>query len=151
MFHDKVPIRVAANPYQITPFKWYGVVETDKTYESVIVNSSIPEVDPQGTEQTYYKPPDTDVIRAAKSSYLGGAFIDWARFPIVEVEKRDSPVMYVVSFRDIRYAYPERRGVPLSAFVVLDRNLRPVDEGFYSRNPVKNRMESTTPEDEQKP
>jgi inner membrane protein len=151
MFHDKVPIRVAANPYQITPFKWYGVAETDKTYESVIVNSSIPEVDPQGTEQTYYKPPDTDVIRAAKSSYLGGAFIDWARFPIVEVEKRDSPVMYVVSFRDIRYAYPERRGVPLSAFVVLDRNLRPVDEGFYSRNPVKNRMESTTPEDEQKP
>jgi inner membrane protein len=151
MFHDKVPIRVAANPYQVTPFKWYGVAETDKTYESVIVNSSSPEVDPQGTGQTYYKPPETDVTRAAKASYLGGAFIDWARFPIVEVEKRDSPVTYLVSFRDIRYAYPERRGVPLSAFVVLDSNLRPVDEGFYSRNPVKNRMESTSPEDDQKP
>jgi len=151
MFHDQVPTRVAANPYQINPFKWYGVAETVKTYESVIVNSSAPEVDPQGAEQTYYKPPYSEVIRAAKSTYLGGAFIDWARFPIMEVEKRESPLTYVVSFRDIRYAYPERRGVPLSAFVVLDGNLRSVEEGFYSQNPVKNRMESTSPEDEQKP
>jgi inner membrane protein len=151
MFHDKVPARVAAFPYQITPFKWYGVAETDKTYESVIVSSSTPEVDPQDAEQTYYKPLDSDVIRAAKSTYLGGAFMDWARFPIIEVEKRESPLSYLVSFRDIRYAYPERRGVPLSAYVVLDSNLRSVDEGFYSRNPVKNRMKSTSPEDEQKP
>ena len=151
MFHDKVPTRVAAFPYQINPFKWFGVAETDKTYESVIVNSSTPEVDSQGAEQTYYKPPDSDVIRAAESTYLGGAFIDWGRFPIIEVEKRESPVMYIVSFRDIRFAYPERRGVPLSAYVVLNSNLRAVDQGFYSRNPVKNRMESTSPEDEQKP
>jgi inner membrane protein len=151
MYHDRVPIRVGVNPYQINPFKWYGVAETESTYESVIVNSSAPEVDPQGTGQTYFKSPDSDVIRAAKSTYLGGAFLDWARFPQIEVEKRESPVQYIVSFRDIRYAYPERRGVPLSAYVILDGQLRSIDEGFYSRNAVKNRMESTSPEDEQKP
>jgi inner membrane protein len=151
MFRDKIPTRVGAFPYEVNIFKWHGVAETDQTYESVMVNSSTPEVDPQGTAQSYYKPQDSEVIRAAKASYLGGTFLDWARFPIIEVEKREAPVLYVVSFRDIRYAYPERRGVPLSAYVVLDRNLQLLDQGFYSRNAIKNRLESTNPEDEQKP
>jgi hypothetical protein len=34
---------------------------------------------------------------------------------------------------------------------VLDRNLQLLDQGFYSRNAIKNRLESTNPEDEQKP
>lgn len=151
LFHQKVPLRVGAFPYMVNPFKWHGVAETENTYESVIVNSSTPEVDPQGVGQTYFKPADSEPIRAAKASYLGGAFIDWAGFPIVEAEKREQPAEYVVSFRDLRFAYPDRRGVPLSAFVVLDQYLRVTQEGLYATNPVKNRMETTSPEEEQRP
>ncbi len=151
LYHDRTSLRVGAFPYQLSAFKWHGVAETEQTYESVTVNSSTPEVDPQGTEQTYYRPADSEVVRAAKASYLGGAYMDWARFPIIEAEKRSNPTMYIVSFRDIRFAYPERRSTPLSAYVILDENLRVTDQGFYARNPIKNRMESTTPEEEQHP
>jgi inner membrane protein len=151
LYHDRPPSRIAAFPYQLSPFQWHGVAETELTYESVTVSSSTPEVDPQGTEQTFFRPADTEVIRAAKASFLGGAFMDWARFPTIEVEKRVNPTLYVVSFRDVRFAYPERRSTPLSAYVVLDHNLKAVDQGLYARNPVKNRMESTTPEEEQHP
>ncbi len=151
LYHGRTPVRVGAFPYEITPFRWHGVAETATTFESVPVNSSTPEVDPEENGNTYYKPPYNDVIRAAKASYLGGAYLDWARFPIIEVEKREKPTMYVVSFRDIRYAYPETRGIPLSAYVVLDQDLRSVDEGFYTHNAIKNRLENTPSDTEQQP
>lgn len=151
LYHDREPLRVAAFPYYGNPFKWHGVVETEQTYETVQVNSLTPEVDPQGRELTYYKPHDSAALRAARASYLGGAYVDWARFLVNEVERRENPAEYVVRFRDLRFAYPERRGVPLSAYVVLDENLRVIKQGFFAQNPIKNRMESVSPEDEEQP
>jgi inner membrane protein len=148
-YHDHDPLRVGAFPYYTNPFKWHGVAETEKTYESVRVDSLTPEVDPQGRERTYYKAQDSDVIRAAKASYLGRAYVDWARFLQIEVERRELPTQYVVRFRDLRFAYPERRSTPLSAFVVLDENLKVIREGFMSRNPVKDRLESPSPPEEE--
>ncbi len=151
LYHGREPIRVAAFPYYTNPFRWHGVVETEQTFETVQVNSLTPEVSPQGRELTYYKPQESEALKAARATYLGRAYVDWSRFLVNEVERRENPAEYVVRFRDLRFAYPERRGTPLSAYVVLDGNLQLVKEGFYAHNPVKNRMESTTTEDEEQP
>lgn len=147
-YHDRPALRIGAFPYDVNPFKWHGVVETENTYESVRVDSLTPEVDPQGRQLTYYKPQDSIVIRAAKASYLGRAYVDWARFLEIEVEKRDNPVQYVVRFRDLRFAYPERRNTPLTAYVILDANLNVIREGFTSRNAVKDRLETRTDQEQ---
>jgi inner membrane protein len=164
LYSGNAPIRVGAFPYALNPFRWHGVVDTGTTFVSVPVRSSPSDVDPEENGIVYYKEHAGDrdklrtsrfgadeVLRAAKASYLGGAFIDWARFPIIEVEARNNPTMYVVTFRDIRYAYPEMRGTPLSAYVVLDQNLSSVDAGFYTRNPIRNRLENTPSPDEERP
>lgn len=141
LYKGNVASRLGAFPYEVTPFRWMGVAEIPNGYQAFIVDSTEPAVDPDERAQTYYKPQESDVIRAAKASYLGGAFMDWARFPTIEVDKRTDPILYVVSFQDTRYAYPERRGVPLSCYVILDQNLRTVEEGFYTRNFIRNRLE----------
>ncbi|HEU5400187.1 MAG TPA: metal-dependent hydrolase, partial [Terriglobales bacterium] len=151
LYKGNVATRLAAFPYEVTPFRWLGVAEIPNGYQAFLVNSAGPEVDPHDTAESYYKPKESDVIRAAKASYLGGAYMDWARFPTIEVEKRTDPILYVVSFQDIGYAYPERRGVPLSCYVVLDKDLRTVEEGFYTRNFIKSRLERTPEPGEQNP
>ncbi len=151
LYKGQVATRIGAFPYEVTPFRWLGVAETTGSYEAFIVNSAEPEVDPEEKAETYYKPQDSEVIRAAKATYLGGAYLDWARFPVIEVEKRSNPTLYVVSFRDIRYAYPEVRGIPLSCYVILDENLHVVEQGFYTRNFIKSRLERTPEPAEEQP
>ena len=130
------PIRVSAYPYWLNPFRWYGVVETGDFFATMLIDSSIPEADPEGRMRIQRKPEETPVTLAAKRSYLGRVYLDWARYPIVETEQVESPsAAFVVRFRDLRYDYPDqlRRGV-LGASVRLDGNLNVVRETFGSRS-----------------
>ena len=78
------------------------------------------------------KPEETPVTLAAKSSYLGRVYLDWAKYPVVETEQIDSG--YIVRFRDLRYYDPNQtRRDLLGASVELDRSLNVVREGFGSR------------------
>jgi len=115
-------LRVGANPSYINQFKWYGVVETRNFFVLADVNTLIPEVDPEGTMEIHYKPEETPVTLAAKQSYLGRVYLDWARFPITETEQIQAG--YIVHFSDLRFYQPFRSAgrKPLSAGVVLDRN-----------------------------
>jgi inner membrane protein len=74
------------------------------------------------------KPEETPVTVAAKQSYLGRVYLDWAKFPITERSPTDDGG-YLVRFYDLRFgpAAPGARR-PLSAGVLLDRNLRVVKE-----------------------
>jgi inner membrane protein len=125
--------RVAAYPYMFNPFRWHGVVETADFFETVPVNSLGPEIDdPQA--QLFYKPEETDVTLAAKSSHFGQVYLDWAVFPYVQSQKVEGEVRgFLVDFQDLRYTYPESRGKPpLGGYVVLGPDLRVEDEGMNS-------------------
>ena len=101
----------------------------------MLVDSSIPEADPEGRMRVRRKPEQDPVTLAAKRSYLGRVYLDWAKYPITETEPvENSQAAYVVRFQDLRYDYPDqtRRGV-LSASVKLDRDLNVVTESFGSR------------------
>jgi inner membrane protein len=123
-------LRVSAYPYAWDPFVWHGVVETRDFYQTLLVDSRRGEVDPQGSARTYYKPEETPVLEAAKKSYLGRVYLDWAKYPFTvtePMEERD--VAYRVRFIDLRYSYPGRR-TPLGGSVDLNKNLQVVAQRF---------------------
>jgi inner membrane protein len=153
LYQNEPATRIGAYPYHTNPFKWHGVVETDAFFQTMRVDSLRPEVDPDGRTLMSYNSPETEITKAAKNTYLGRVYFNWAYFPLIEVEKREHSVGsdYIVHFRDLRFAYPERKTTPLSAFVLLDSQLHPLASGFSSRNPVKDRLESPTSPSEQRP
>jgi inner membrane protein len=130
------PIRASAFPLWWSPFRWVGVVETRNFYASMMVDSTTPEVDPDGEMQILYKPEETPATLAAKQSYLGRVYLDWAQYPITETEPltsggRGDMVRFLVRFKDLRFQQPGRSGRSvLSATVVVDRNLNVVGEFF---------------------
>ena len=130
------PIRSSVYPYWLNPFRWYGVVETENFYATMLIDSSIPDVDPDGRMRIRQKPEETAATLAAKQSYVGRVYLDWAQYPITETEPMEYPQPgYIVRFRDLRYDYPDQtRRAVLSASVDLDGNLKVVNERFGSRS-----------------
>ncbi|MGC2323449.1 MAG: metal-dependent hydrolase [Terriglobales bacterium] len=126
-------LRVSAYPYPWNPFVWHGVVETPDFYQTLSVDSLRGEVDREGRARTYYKPEETPVLEAAKKSYLGQVYLDWAKYPLtVTSTVTDRNVAYRVRFVDLRYAYPGRT-TPLGASVDLNQNLQVVAQRFGRR------------------
>ncbi len=127
------PVRVSAYPEWWSPVHWSGVVETENFFAIMMVESSTPEVDPGGEMQVIYKPEETPVTLAAKRSYLGQVYLDWAQYPMTETEQVAEG--YVVRFRDLRYAYPGSKGRSvLGSSVELDRNLNVIAENVGRRS-----------------
>ena len=131
------PLRVSAYPTWVNPFQWYGVVETPNFFALAPVNSLAPEVAPEGQLQIRYKPEETAATLAAKNSYLGRVYLDWAQHPITETEILDGPEQgYIVRLQDLRYEeVPKalngnRRRSVLSAAIKLDKDLRVVGDVY---------------------
>jgi inner membrane protein len=133
-------LRVSAYPALADPFHWYGVVETPAFFALAPVDSLKPEVDPEGRLEIRYKPEETPLTLAAKKSYLGRAYLDWAQYPITEIETLPPPEGgYIVNFQDLRFVQLpgllNRRSGPrraLGAGVKLDKNLHVVADIFGS-------------------
>jgi inner membrane protein len=136
------PARVSAYPSLSDPFHWYGVVETSDFFVLAPVDSLRPEVDPGAAEddrlEIRYKPEETAITLAAKRSYLGRVYLDWAQYPTTQTETLGE-AGYIVHFQDLRFVQlPSlfgRRGEPrraLGAGVELDRNLHVVGDVYGS-------------------
>jgi inner membrane protein len=139
-YQDAEPLRVSAYPSLTDPFHWYGVVETPGFFALAPVDSLGPQVDPDDKLEIRYKPEETPVTLAAKKSYLGRVYLDWAQYPITKTETLQPPEGgYIVEFQDLRFvqlpSLLNRRGEPskaLSAGVELDKNLRVVGDVYGS-------------------
>ena len=84
-----------------------------------------------------YKPEETSITLAAKKSYAGRAFLDWAQYPITETEVLEPPEDgYIVRFEDLRYvqvpnAFSRSDGRRvLGVGVKLDKNLHVVGDVY---------------------
>jgi hypothetical protein len=68
---------------------------------------------------------------------MGRVYLDWARYPLVTVEKLEGG-RYQVQFEDLRFesaeSVAEHRRPMLAGYVVLDPQLR-VEEMFTGRPP----------------
>ena len=134
-YNGATATKIAAYPNIINPYRWLGVVETPDFFQTLPVDSSKPEVDPHGEAHTFYKPEETPVSQAAKASYFGRVYLDWAVFPFVEVQPLEgNPKGYLVNFQDLRYAYPGRTA--LGGFVLLSPNLQVAAQGNNRDRPA---------------
>ena len=132
------PMRVSAYPTWTDPFHWYGVVETPAFFALAPVDSMWPEVDPGNDMEIRYKPEETPITLAAKRSYLGRVYLDWAQYPIAETEPLDSPPGgYIVHLQDLRYAQMpgsfsgdshDRKKGALAVAIELDKDLHVVGD-----------------------
>jgi len=133
-FNSEAPLRVSAYPYWtpsshwLIALRWSAVIETRSSYVSGRVNPSTGALD---SLVVLTKPPETLVTLAAKRSYVGRVYLDWARYPLV-TEKSDG-TRSTVAFWDLRFGYPDTPRTLLGASVTLDRNLRVVGEAMGPR------------------
>jgi inner membrane protein len=115
-FGNQAALRAGAEPYPVNPFHWFAVVETEGYYQMGSVNTRAETVDTNDQDDVVFKPPVTVATIAAKQSWLGRVYLDWARFPLVidrgrantvaSDELAPEPTDTAVEFRDLRYAYP---------------------------------------------
>jgi inner membrane protein len=136
-YRDQDPLRVSAFPQMLNPFAWNGVVETRDFFQLLPVDSGSGEIDPLNIGVMRFKPEETRVTLAAKTSRLGRVYLDWARYPLVTAEQIEGG-RNQVQFEDLRFESAEglalHRGPPLAAYVVFDPQLR-VEEMFTGRPP----------------
>jgi inner membrane protein len=135
-FGDQPLMRVGAEPYPVDPFLWFAVAETAGYYQTGSVNSRTETVETDERNDVIFKPPVTPATTAAKNSWLGRAYLDWARFPVVTdrghanlVASDDlapQPQDSAVEFRDLRFAYSflsrSRDSTALTAWVYVAPN-----------------------------
>lgn len=139
-YRDEVPLRASAFPQPISPFSWSGVVETRDAFHLLPVDSSSGEVDPENLQVVLFKPEETPATLAAKRSYLGQVFLDWAKYPFLTVEPLEGG-RHQVQFEDLRFQTVEgaasNRRPPLAGYVVVDPQLR-IEEMYMGRRPSQN-------------
>jgi inner membrane protein len=135
-YGDEDPLRVSA--YATTnPFAWNGVVETRDFFESTVVNPHSGQLDFDGTSTRRPKPEPTPVTQAAKESWLGRVYLDWAQFPVVQALPEAQG--YKVQFTDLRFNRISSKGQPplLAGYVILDSQLRVVDMYVGAPKPAR--------------
>ena len=126
-YRDEEPLRASAFPHPINPFAWNGVVETRDFFLLQPVDSTSGEVDPQNQAVVRFKLEETAATLAAKQSYLGRVYLDWAEYPLVTPERLEGGRTQV-QFEDLRFhtvrGMAQRRRPVLALYVVLDPQMR---------------------------
>jgi inner membrane protein len=111
------PIRVAAEPYPVNPWRWHAILETPTAWQTAEVDTRTGAVQSDPRTDSLFKPQDTPSLEAAKRTQLGRVYLDWSQWPAV----RDLGPMTIpgqpppdfpparkwstVEFSDLRFAY----------------------------------------------
>jgi inner membrane protein len=127
MYEGSVPLRVAAMPDPVNPFKWRGIVETSGAYVIQDVNLAI---DPDVPRATVFHKPDPDpAIEAARRTPTFQAFLPFSQYPLWRVTPYPS-----VENGKLVEAFDLRFGTPMSpgfvARAVLDSRLQVLESSF---------------------
>jgi membrane-bound metal-dependent hydrolase YbcI (DUF457 family) len=102
-YRGELPRKVAALPEAGTPFRWHGIVETERALHEVEVPVGPgAEFDP-ASAFTSYKPEPSPALDAARNSAIARRFLRVARFPKASVEQTIEG--FQVTLRD----FPENR------------------------------------------
>lgn len=121
---------IDAEPSIIDPFAWRVIAETQDFYETLGVHT-LRDAVATDTAAILYKPPVTAAVAAAKQSWLGRVYLDWAEFPVVtDVGNSSAPNQaappagwHAVEFQDLRFdsmgSSNDQDNRPLSAWEYL--------------------------------
>lgn len=121
---------IDAEPSLVDPFAWRVVAETADYYQTVEVHTLHDYVE-SDTAATLYKPQVTPAVAAAKQSWLGRVYLDWAKYPLVtdlggdaaEDAPPPEPGWHTVEFQDLRFDHipgvGNGSGNPLAAWAYI--------------------------------
>jgi inner membrane protein len=130
-FQSQAPLRVSAYPSYWDIFQWHPVAETQDFYVIAGMDSKTRQLE-QPEARYISKPPETAATLAAKKSYLGRVYLDWAQYPLVSETREGQDT--IVHFSDLRFSYPALRSrTVLSGSVELDPSLHVIAEKFDDR------------------
>ena len=113
-----MPRKVAAFAESSSPFRWHGIVETERALHDVEVPVG-PDADfDPASAITSYKPEPSPALDAARNSATARRFLQVARFPKAAVEQT------LPGFHVILRAFPYSRnsGSGLRVQVLIDTN-----------------------------
>ncbi|HET8922448.1 MAG TPA: metal-dependent hydrolase [Candidatus Acidoferrum sp.] len=117
-YRDESPRRVAAFAESNSPFRWHGIVETERALQDVEVPVGPGgEFDPAAA-RTIYKPEPSPALDAARNSAVARRFLQIARFPKAYVEQ--TATGYQVTLRDFPYDRDSRSGWRVQALIDTD-------------------------------
>jgi len=110
-------LRTAVEPYPINPFRWHAILDTRDFYQIAEVNTFASSIDSDPQTDVLYKPENTPAVEAARRTFLGRVYLDWASWPVVRdlgqqpIEGVPPPQLApnrtwtTVEFTDLRFAY----------------------------------------------
>jgi inner membrane protein len=131
-FDFTAPTYVSAYPYFWNIFHWYAVAETNDFFATSDIDSRSGKLDLKQL-RFFHKTPETPATLAAKCSYAGRVYLDWAKYLLV-TEQSSGGDDTIVHFKDLRFDYPQMRGgKTLSCTIELDHNLHVVGEMLGAR------------------
>jgi membrane-bound metal-dependent hydrolase YbcI (DUF457 family) len=117
-YRGEQPRRVAAFPESGSPFRWHGLVESDRALHNVEVElGPAAAFDPESAT-TVYKPESSPALDAARNSVVARRFLQVARFPKASVEK--SPQGFHIILRDFPYTHGVKSGPRVEALIDTD-------------------------------
>jgi inner membrane protein len=117
-YHGESPRRIAAFPGSVSPFRWRGVIETERALHEVNADVGLaPTFDPE-SGVTFYKPEPSPPLDAARSTDAVRRFLNVARFPKATVEKTETG--YRIELRDLPQWQDARAGWRVDATVETD-------------------------------
>ncbi|MBV8897485.1 MAG: metal-dependent hydrolase [Acidobacteriaceae bacterium] len=108
LFENAPPVNAAAMPEAFNPFEWVGIVETERTYEVLPVNT-LGQLD-LATVQVYFKAPLEPAIEAAKQTSAFRFLQYFARFPVWSESRvtLEAGAGERVELTDLRFGQPQR-------------------------------------------
>jgi len=133
LYGTTVPLRVAAFPHYVDPFRWRGLVETDEVYHLFEMNLRNDLFDPSRGLRLY-KPPSSEALRTARQAEPFEAFLEFARFPLWRmVSSGEADGAFEVQVLDLSFALPEEDR--FAATAIVDGNQRVLRSWFQYAPP----------------
>jgi len=117
-YRGESPRRVAAFGESGTPFRWHGIVETERALHDVEVPVGPAGDFEPGSAMTSYKPEPSPALNAVRNSLVARRFLQVARFPKASVEK--TPEGFHVIIRDFPYNLDATSGRRVQVLIDTD-------------------------------
>lgn len=127
-YQGRTPLRAAALPTPLNPFRWGGIVETPATYELAEVRL-LGDRRPAVPFATIYKPSPSPALEVALATPTARAYLSRARFPQVEILPAAGEG-WEIRMQDLASAERWRGVRQFSARIELDRDLTVVSESL---------------------
>jgi membrane-bound metal-dependent hydrolase YbcI (DUF457 family) len=121
-YRGERPRRGAAFPEPGSPFRWHGIVETDRALHELEVDVGLAASVDSESATTTYKPESSPALDAARNSSVARRLLQVARFPKASIEK--TPEGFHIILRDFAYPRDARSAGHVAALIDTDASGR---------------------------